>query len=271
MQPNPQYAAQLYGQIIAPQQPPYAQPGYPTQPQQYPPQQYAPPTAPQQYQPAGVMPAAPPQFAAPAPTGDRLRPEDCAGHLLAVCPIVVMPGFFPARANTDGSVKPPADAVRCDVVDLDANNGQGATYVGIMWGQKVLCESLGRQLGEVVLGRMGRGVAKGGNNAPWLLVDASTDPEAIQRGQAFFAAHPNWRNEPSTGVQQQSTQAAQAAPGTPWPAGAVQAQQYAPAGPPPVQYGPPQGQYPPYPVGPPVQQYDPAAQAMYQQAAQPGQ
>jgi hypothetical protein len=239
------------------------------------------------------MPAAPPQFAAPAPTGDRLKPEDCSGHLLAVCPIVVMPAFFPARANTDGSVKPPADAVRCDVVDLDANNGQGATYVGIMWGQKVLCESLGRQLGEVVLGRMGRGVAKGGNNAPWLLVDASTDPAAIQRGQAFFAAHPNWRNEPSTGVPAQAAQAAQAAPGTPWPDGAVPAQQYqgqpagfgnntwapgqpAPAGP-PAQYGPPAGQYPPaqpygqpapYPQGPPVQPYDPAAQAMYQQAAQ---
>jgi hypothetical protein len=134
-----------------------------------------------------------------------------------------------------------------------------------VWGAKALYGSLSRTLREdgprtAVLVRIGKGTAATGQSAPWVFLDATADPAAVDKATRFVAERPGWQDEPPG--QAVAQQAAQAAPGSPWPPGAAPAQQYGPPqSAPPAQYGPPPGQYPPqgYPqqqpqYGPPLGQ-----------------
>jgi hypothetical protein len=273
-----QYPPQGYPQ----QQPAYGPPpGYPAGP---PPQQFGPPA--QQQAPAGPPPGQPPAgaggFNAPAPSqGDRLKPENVDGHLLIVAPLEFLPEFFKARTNPDGTVKPAANGVKLNAVDLDqpGPDGQpGAVFREAIWGQKALAASLERTLreqgpGSPVLVRIGKGTANSGQSAPWIFLDATGDHQAVQRATEFVGRRPGWQSEPIV-----DPRAAAVTGPHQWPAGAQPPQQQGgyPAGPPPQSvppqqgYGqPPAGPYPPQgpPPGYAPQGYPPAG---YPQQGYPG-
>jgi hypothetical protein len=249
----------------------------PTYPPQYQPQggpQYGPP--PGQYQPgppqAGYGQPAPPAPATPAAPiapggwrapeqgndGDRVKATDLDGHLLIVVAESMHEGFFPAKAEkvevrngqnvVTEAAKPASDAVKVNLVDLDAIgiDGQpGKTYIGVMWGGKVLAKGLAKQLGVPVLARMGKGQARGSNAAPAILLDQSADPSACARADQFVNRRPNWQAEP--------TELPTGQPANGAPAGQYPPQQYAPQGQPAPMYSTAPGQpYPPqgYPAQP---------------------
>ena len=47
--------------------------------------------------------------------------------------------------------------------------------------------ALKSNIGKSVLARIGQGVAKPGKSAPWILVDATTDAEAVAKATAYLA------------------------------------------------------------------------------------
>jgi hypothetical protein len=202
---------------------------------------------------------APQPFSAPKGGGDRLQMEALNGHLLILVPkerVVAHYAGKPIQNSNPPAMTAPTDAIVVDVVDLDARGGP-ETSLNVYWGAKVVVEGLSRQLGETVLARPTKGRADNGRSAPWLLDDATTDPAAVARASAWLASNQDWRSRPSTAEQQQAAQAQQFAPQSPWPAGAVPAQQYPPAG----QYQP---QLPASPPG-----VDPAAYAAFLASQQP--
>lgn len=256
------------------QQPPQYAPGPPPQYQPAPPVQYQQPT------PAGPQ-GGPGRYAKPeaAAQGDRVTATALHGHLLLVVAVGVHPEFFPARAEVlgpDGKVKeaakPASDATEVNVVDLDAPgaDGQpGKTWIGVMWGGKVLAGGLARQIGVEVLGRMGKGVARGSNAAPFVLDDESDNPQSCGRADEFLNRRPNWQLELGTDSAL-SAPAAQPAPVQYQQPVYQPAPQYAPA--PAQQYQQPAPQYAPAgqpgqyaPQGYQPQQYQqPAPQGAYQ-------
>lgn len=82
-----------------------------------------------------------------------------------------------------------ADAV---VTDLDVVDGAaaGQSHAGVLIFQKALQGQLRPKIGtgRKVLGRLGRGIAKAGQSAPWILLDPTEDDKA--RTRAHLAGVP---------------------------------------------------------------------------------
>lgn len=115
------------------------------------------------------------EFAAPA-SGTVLKPADIEGHLLVVEPHEYVASIQTAMGESD--------AIRVDVHDIS----DGASYDGVLWFSTVLVSSLKSQIGRKVLAVMGKGVAKPGQSAPWTLVDASRDDDAVKAATAYLEA-----------------------------------------------------------------------------------
>lgn len=110
-------------------------------------------------------------FSAPASTqGIDLKTAN--GHLLLISPIEAVTGVT--------TVHGPSDAIRADVVDLDS----GEEFTDILIFPKVLQGQLRSKVGEKVLGRLGQGVAKPGQSAPWTLNAFS--PDDAKKAQAWI-------------------------------------------------------------------------------------
>lgn len=125
------------------------------------------------------------QFDAPAIGGETLKPDEVKGHLLIVRPLSYEQGITTAFGVRD--------AVRVNVVDLDtpADDGTpGKLIVGALWFSGVLVGGLKHQLGGTVLARMGQGIAKPGQSAPWKLDDATTQQADTARASTWLSAHP---------------------------------------------------------------------------------
>lgn len=103
-----------------------------------------------------------------------VRPVDVEGHLLVVEPLE----FRQKVATSMGE----SDAVVCRVHDITA----GTTYDDVMWFSRVLVGRLSKRLGQKVLGVMGTGDAKPGQTAPWIIVDASHEPKAVEAATAYL-------------------------------------------------------------------------------------
>ena len=117
------------------------------------------------------------EFSAPA-AGSVLKPAEIEGHLL-----VVEPNEYIEKMATQMGE---SDAVRCTVHDITDKT----THDEVLWFSTVLVGSLRSRVGQKVLGVMGKGVAKPGQTAPWLLQDASSVPEAVKAAQEYLAAQP---------------------------------------------------------------------------------
>lgn len=113
------------------------------------------------------------QFSAPT-QGQSLKPIDIEGHLLVVEPAEFTPNVPTAFGDSD--------AIRCAVHDITDSE----TYDDVLWFSTVLVNSLKARIGQKVLGVMGKGVAKPGQSAPWVLVDASGEAAAVQAATAYL-------------------------------------------------------------------------------------
>ena len=116
------------------------------------------------------------QFAAPSTSGSTLKPAEVEGHLLVVEPIE----YIENMSTNMG----PTDAIRVNVHDITDQD----THTEVLWFPTMLVGSLKRMIGQQVLGVMGKGTAKAGQSAPWLLVDASSTSEAVEAATTYLTA-----------------------------------------------------------------------------------
>jgi hypothetical protein len=114
------------------------------------------------------------EFASPATSGNVLKPADIEGHLLIVEPLEF-------RSNVQTSMGE-SDAIAVTVHDITTSE----THTDILWFSRVLVGSLKARIGQRVLGVMGKGEAKPGQTAPWVLKDASGEAKAVEAATAFL-------------------------------------------------------------------------------------
>ena len=129
-------------------------------------------------------------FDAPS-TGSALKPADVEGHLLVVEPLEYVPNITTAFGESD--------AVRVTVHDVSAQE----SHESVMWFSSALVGSLKGSIGKRILAVMGKGQAKPGQSAPWVLVDATSNEQAVAAATAYITG------------QTAATMAAPAAPAAP--------------------------------------------------------
>ena len=116
------------------------------------------------------------QFAAPSTSaGAVLKPADLEGHLLVVEPEEFIENMPTAMGTTD--------AIRVTVHDIT----DGVSADGVLWFNKVLTRNLRDRIGQKVLAVMGQGTARPGQSAPWILIDASSQPDAVKAATEYLA------------------------------------------------------------------------------------
>lgn len=137
-------------------------------------------------------------------TGEYARVENLAGHLLLVFPL----GYIehsPTRFSQPGK---PSDVIVCDVIDLDGADeagNPGKIYRTTWWRPSKIIVDLRPFIGGKVLGRIGKGVANNGMNAPWVISDARQEPGAMDRVRAWIQNSPHFTKStftPPAPVQQ---------------------------------------------------------------------
>jgi len=132
-------------------------------------------------------------FDEPEPSGGvRLYPADLIGHLLMVWACEYIP-HSPAKYTVPGKL---SDVIVVDLVDLDAEDeyGQPGLLCRKQWWRAArLIAGLRPRLGAVnpILAHMGQGVATMGK-PPFVLNSATSNPQAVQRANAWLAAHPDF-------------------------------------------------------------------------------
>lgn len=104
-------------------------------------------------------------FSRPA-SASGIQWADYKGRLL-----LVEPKSYETGINTSLGEK---DAVRADVTIVDGANGP-EEYVDTLIFPRALIAQTRSLVGEKVLGRLGQGSAKPGQNAPWRIDDPSDD------------------------------------------------------------------------------------------------
>ena len=110
-----------------------------------------------------------------APTSkDSVRPADLNGHLVAI----EVHKFKAALDTAFG----PKDAVEITVHDIDDEY----TYADVLWFATVLVSSLKSNVGCVVLARIGQGMGRPGQQPPWVLKDATGDPDAVKKAESYL-------------------------------------------------------------------------------------
>lgn len=112
-------------------------------------------------------------FASPAAASAGPKPADLQGQLLIFKPIEYRQGIE--------TVNGPADAISCDVINLDTNE----EHNDVLFFNIAIRNALRPLIGQRVLGRIQQGVAKPGKTAPWIIVDASADQAAIAKASAY--------------------------------------------------------------------------------------
>ncbi len=150
------------------------------------------------------------------PSGGRLNPADCVGHLLMVWAVDYIE-HSPTKYSQPGKK---SDVVVVDVVDLDQADHegyQGQTYRNVWWRNGRLIGLMKSRIGrpKPVLARMAVGVNTLGK-PPFELEFATHDAEAVKRAEAWFQAHPDFRpGAPSPSNPDEARVQAQAPTATP--------------------------------------------------------
>lgn len=108
-------------------------------------------------------------FAAPGSTSG-IDYKELDGRLL-----LVEPRALEQDINTTLGTK---DAIRADVTILDGPDA-GTQHNDTLIFPRVLIGQLRTRLGQKVLGRLGQGQAKPGQNAPWLLEEATPADQEV--------------------------------------------------------------------------------------------
>jgi hypothetical protein len=115
-------------------------------------------------------------FSAPSTPTTGVKVADLEGKLL-----VIEPTDFKTEINT---VHGMADAIQVNLVDVDS----GTSHRDVLFFNVALKNALIPKIGQKVLARIGKGVAKPGKSAPWILIDASQEAGAVAKAQAALGA-----------------------------------------------------------------------------------
>jgi len=78
------------------------------------------------------------------------------------------------------------DAIEVNVTNLDT----GEIHEGLLFFNVALKNALKNKVGQKVLARIGQGTAKPGKSAPWILIDATSNPADLAKANAFVASAP---------------------------------------------------------------------------------
>jgi len=117
-------------------------------------------------------------FSAPSSNTESVKVADLNGHLLILEPTEYKTGIQTVHGD--------ADAIEVRINDLDT----GHTHDSVLFFNVALKNSLKSKIGQKVLARIGQGTAKPGKSAPWILVDATNDADAVAKANAFIAGTP---------------------------------------------------------------------------------
>jgi hypothetical protein len=115
-------------------------------------------------------------FRDPSAGGDKLPLDDLLGALL----LIDVREQMPEMQTSFG----PATPIRADVAVLDGVR-KGATFDDALIFPRKLQGQLRGSIGEKVIGRLGRGVAKAGQSPPWEL-SAATEADKVV-GEKYVA------------------------------------------------------------------------------------
>lgn len=120
-------------------------------------------------------------FNDPSQGGDKLPLDELNGALLLFTVKSVEQGI-----NTSYGV---TDAVKADVAALDGTR-KGDTFEDALIFPRVLRSALAPNVGTMVLGRLGKGTAKPGQSAPWVLTAANNDEKATAEKYLAHVSEP---------------------------------------------------------------------------------
>ena len=116
-------------------------------------------------------------FQQPGIGGDKFEAARHNGHLML---------FFPSQFDQNiPTVNGTADAVTSRIVDLDTGEVLDDAKV---WGKAMVPQLKGAVPDGMVLGRLGQGQSKGGNNPPWILHPHTEQDVAV--AEQWLAANP---------------------------------------------------------------------------------
>jgi hypothetical protein len=113
-------------------------------------------------------------FSAPSSSTESVKVADLNGHLLIIEPLEYKTGIPTVHGD--------ADAIEVNIVDLDTN----ATHNSVLFFNVALKNALKSKIGQKVLARIGQGVAKPGKSAPWILLDATADADAVAKANSHI-------------------------------------------------------------------------------------
>ena len=114
------------------------------------------------------------EFASPSAGSAGVSMADLDGHLLVVEPLE----YATEIVTSNG----PRDAIRATIHDITASE----THTDVLIFPKVLVGSLKGRVGQRVLATLGKGTAKPGQNAPWVLSDMSGDPGSVNDATRYL-------------------------------------------------------------------------------------
>ena len=125
-------------------------------------------------------------FAAPSTQSESVKVADLAGHLLIITPTEYKTGIQTIHGL--------AEAVEVEVVDLDTKQ----THASLLWFNVALRNALKNKIGQKVLAKIGQGAAKPGKSAPWILIDATGDANAVALANTYLTSAPTPAAAPVT-------------------------------------------------------------------------
>jgi hypothetical protein len=114
-------------------------------------------------------------FEAPSAATESVKVADLNGKLLILEPVEFKTGITTVHGE--------ADAIEVNIVNLDDNT----VHNNVLFFNVALKNALKSKVGHKVLARIGQGTAKPGKSAPWILLDATNDADAVAKANAYIA------------------------------------------------------------------------------------
>ena len=119
-------------------------------------------------------------FAAPAVSeSSNAKPADLEGHVLIIKPLAYKTGSQTSLGE--------AEAIECDLIDLDTST----LHPSVLFFNVALRNALRPNIGNQVLARIGKGTAKPGKSAPWILINATDNQADIDKATNYLAGGVN--------------------------------------------------------------------------------
>ena len=143
---------------------------------------------------------------------------DVAGRLVLVEPTSVDPSYTSKYTDDAGNPRV-ITVVHATVSILDDPQQPGVAYPDVIVFPAALVSVLARNVGQLVLARVGKGEARNGRKAPWIFVEP-TDAD-VATGESFLA----WRagQQPQQTPQQPTHASVRTEPQVPMPTGQFEA------------------------------------------------